>query len=129
MSTIGSLAGSLPGSLPELDPVIHAQARLRVTVALSALPTEDQITFPRLQQLLEMSAGNLSTHLRKLEDANYVQLTKTYQRRTPVTYVSLTRTGRRALEDYTAALRRLLTPQSDPRDQTDQIDQIDQPGG
>jgi DNA-binding transcriptional ArsR family regulator len=126
MSTIGSLAGSLPGSLPELDPVIHARARLRVTVALSALPAEDQIAFPRLQQLLEMSAGNLSTHLRKLEDANYVQLTKTYQRRTPVTYVSLTRTGRRALEDYTAALRRLLTPQSGPRDQTDQTDQ---PGG
>jgi len=74
------------GSLPELDPVIHAQARLRVMVALSALATGDQITFPRLQQLLEMSAGNLSTHLRKLEDAKYVQLTKAHQRRTPVTY-------------------------------------------
>jgi DNA-binding PadR family transcriptional regulator len=57
-----------------------------------------------------MSAGNLSTHLRKLEEASYVQITKTYQRRTPVTYISLTRGGRRALEDYTAALRRLLTP-------------------
>jgi DNA-binding MarR family transcriptional regulator len=99
--------------LPELDPVIHAQARLRVMVALSALPAGDQITFPRLQQLLEMSAGNLSTHLRKLEDVGYLQLTKTYQRRTPVTYVELTRTGRRALEDYTAALRRLLAPQTD----------------
>jgi DNA-binding MarR family transcriptional regulator len=99
--------------LPELDPVIHAQARLRVMVALSALPAGDQITFPRLQQLLEMSAGNLSTHLRKLEDAGYLQLTKTYQRRTPVTYLELTRTGRRALEDYTAALRRLLAPQTD----------------
>jgi DNA-binding MarR family transcriptional regulator len=101
------------GSLPELDPVIHAQARLRVMVALSALATGDQITFPRLQQLLEMSAGNLSTHLRKLEDAKYVQLTKAHQRRTPVTYLSLTRTGRRALEDYTAALRRLLNPPTD----------------
>jgi DNA-binding MarR family transcriptional regulator len=101
------------GSVPGLDPVIHAQARLRVMVVLSALASEDQITFPRLQQLLEMSAGNLSTHLRKLEDAGYLQITKTYQRRTPVTYVALTRTGRRALEDYTAALRRLLTPPTD----------------
>jgi DNA-binding MarR family transcriptional regulator len=101
------------GSLPELDPVIHAQARLRVMVALSALPTGDQITFPRLQQLLEMSAGNLSTHLRRLEDAGYVQITKTHQRRTPVTFVQLTRPGRRALEDYTAALRALLTPTTD----------------
>jgi DNA-binding MarR family transcriptional regulator len=104
---------SVTGSVPGLDPVIHAQARLRVMVALSALAAEDQITFPRLQQLLEMSAGNLSTHLRKLEDAGYLQITKTYQRRTPVTYVALTRTGRRALEDYTAALRRLLTPPTD----------------
>jgi DNA-binding MarR family transcriptional regulator len=123
MSVTGSVPGSVPELLPELDPVIHAQARLRVTVALAALSAEDQITFPRLQQLLEMSAGNLSTHLRKLEEANYVQLTKTHQRRTPVTYVSLTRAGRRALEDYTAALRLLLTPQADKSVQPDQ------PGG
>jgi len=105
-----SATGVAPEVMPELDPVIHAQARLRVTVTLAALAAGDQITFPRLQQLLEMSAGNLSTHLRKLEDAGYVQLTKTHQRRTPVTYISLTRAGRRALEDYTVALRMLLTP-------------------
>lgn len=94
--------------LPELDPVIHAQARLRVTASLAALCHGDRITFPRLQELLEMTAGNLSTHLRKLEDAGYVVITKAHQRRTPVTYVELTRTGRRAFEDYTAALRALL---------------------
>jgi DNA-binding MarR family transcriptional regulator len=94
--------------LPELDAVIHAQARLRVTVALAALAPGDQIAFPRLQQLLEMTPGNLSTHLRKLEDAKYVEITKTHQRRTPVTYVELTQRGRRAFEDYTANLRALL---------------------
>ena len=93
--------------------MIHAQARLRVSVALAGLPTADQITFPRLQHLLQMSAVNLSTHLRKLEDAGYVELTKTDQRRTPVTYVWLTRAGRRAHEDYIAALRLQLTPPSD----------------
>ena len=100
-------------SLPGLDPVIHAQARLRVMVALAALSSGDQITFPRLQQLLDMTAGNLSTHLRKLEDASYVQITKAHQRRTPVTYVALTEQGRRAFTDYTAALHQLLTPPSD----------------
>ena len=95
-------------TVPELDPVIHAQARLRVTATLAALGGRDRITFPRLQELLEMTAGNLSTHLRKLEDAGYVEITKTHERRTPVTYVALTRTGRRAFEDYTAALRALL---------------------
>ena len=52
--------------IPELDPVIHAQARLRVVSALSALREDDRITFPRLQELLAMTAGNLSVHLRKL---------------------------------------------------------------
>ena len=101
------------GALPGLDPVIHAQARLRVMVALAALATGDQITFPRLQQLLDMTAGNLSTHLRKLEDASYVQITKAHQRRTPVTYVALSEQGRRAFSDYTAALHQLLTSPSD----------------
>lgn len=95
---------------PELDPVIHAQARLRVTASLAALGDGNRITFPRLQELLEMTPGNLSTHLRKLEDAGYVAITKAHQRRTPVTYVELTRTGRRAFEDYTTALRALLGP-------------------
>jgi DNA-binding MarR family transcriptional regulator len=100
------------GLLPALDPVIHAQPRLRVVVALAALDDGDQITFPRLQQLVGMTAGNLSTHLRKLEDAGYVTVTKAHRHRTPVTYLALTRSGRRALEDYTAALRALLvTPE------------------
>ena len=47
--------------LPMLDPVIHAQPRLRVVVALTALGRGDRITFPRLQELLSMTAGNLST--------------------------------------------------------------------
>lgn len=99
-------------AMPELDPVIHAQARLRVTAALASLHPGDRISFPRLQELLDMTAGNLSTHLRKLEDASYVEITKTHERRTPVTYVQLTRTGRRAFEDYTAAVRPSWTPAS-----------------
>jgi DNA-binding MarR family transcriptional regulator len=105
---LADAAESEPAELPALDPVIHAQPRLRVVVALAALGSEDQITFPRLQQLLSMTAGNLSTHLRKLEGAGYVTITKSYRRRTPVTYVTLSRSGRRAFEDYTTALRALL---------------------
>ena len=101
--------------LPALDPVIHAQPRLRITVALAALSEDDMITFPRLQELAGMTAGNLATHLRKLEDAQYLTITKSFRRRSPVTYLALTRRGRRALEDYTAALRSLLTvANSDP---------------
>jgi DNA-binding MarR family transcriptional regulator len=98
----------------ELDPVIHAQARLRVVSALSVLREDDRITFPQLQESLRMTAGNLSVHLRKLEDANYVEVTKTHQGRTPATLVRLTRRGRLAFDDYTAALRTLLNPKEEP---------------
>jgi DNA-binding MarR family transcriptional regulator len=95
---------------PELDPVIHAQARLRVVVALSVLREGDRMAFPRLKDLLGMTAGNLSVHLRKLEDAGYVDVAKTHQGRTPTTLLSLSRRGRLAFEEYTAAVRALLDP-------------------
>ena len=94
--------------MDELDPVIHASARLKITATLATLPEGDQIAFPRLQELLSMTAGNLSTHLRKLEDAGYVDVVKSHQGRSPVTYLALSRTGRRAFEDYREALRHLL---------------------
>lgn len=91
-----------------LDPVIHAAARLRITATLATLHDDDSVTFPRLQELLDMTAGNLSTHLRKLEEAEYVQVEKTHRGLKPVTYVALTKKGRRAFEDYTEALRKLI---------------------
>lgn len=95
---------------PELDPVIHAQARLRVVAALSVLRDGDQMAFPRLQELLGMTAGNLSVHLRKLEDAEYIEVTKTHHGRTPTTLLCLSRRGRLAFDEYTAAVRALLDP-------------------
>lgn len=94
--------------MSDLDPVIHAQARLRVTAFLAALDPGETLTFPRLQKELEMTAGNLSTHLRKLEDAGYVEQTKTIRGRSPVTHVGLTDAGRTAFETYTHTLRSLL---------------------
>lgn len=98
--------------MDDLDPVIHAQARLRIVSALAALGLGQSITFPRLQELLGMTAGNLSTHARKLEDAGYVRTEKAHRGRTPVTYLELTTRGHRAFEDYTEALRSLLGEQS-----------------
>jgi DNA-binding MarR family transcriptional regulator len=93
---------------PELDPVIHAQARLRVVASLYTLAEGDSISFPGLRDILGMTAGNLSVHLSKLEDAGYVEIVKSHRGRTPITYVALTRRGRLAFEDYTAAIRQLL---------------------
>ncbi|MET7392674.1 transcriptional regulator [Dactylosporangium sp. NPDC005572] len=96
--------------MTDLDPVIHAQARLRIMAALSGLADGDRMTFPRLQQILDMTAGNLSVHLTKLEQAGYVEVAKSFRGRTPTTSAGLTRRGRVAFEDYTAALRALLEP-------------------
>ena len=69
-----------------LDPVIHAQARLRIMATLAALAKGDELSFPRLRSTLDMTAGNLSTHLSKLEGAGYVRINKTFRGRTPATY-------------------------------------------
>ena len=55
-----------------LDPVIHAPARLRIVATLAALPDGDSLSFTRLQDMLDLTPGNLITHLRKLEDAGYL---------------------------------------------------------
>jgi len=93
-----------------LNPLIHTEARLRIMTTLTALPQGDRLTFPRLQALLDATAGNLSAHLRKLEDAGYITVTKGHLGRVPATHVEATRAGRRAFEDYTDHLRTLLTP-------------------
>jgi DNA-binding MarR family transcriptional regulator len=98
----------------DLDPVIHAQARLRVMVALSVLKEGDRVAFPRLQETLGMTAGNLSVHLRKLEEARYIEVTKTHQGRTPTTLLCLTQRGRLALAEYTTAVTALLSPTEEP---------------
>ncbi|MEV0623808.1 transcriptional regulator [Nonomuraea sp. NPDC050404] len=94
--------------LPDLDPVIHAQARLRVVAALNVLGDGDEMAFNALKDLLGMTAGNLSVHLTKLEDAGYVRINKTHRGRTPVTYTALTKRGRLAFDEYTKAIRALL---------------------
>src|SRR5690242_14937837 len=91
-----------------LDPVIHAPARLRIAVTLAALPEGDNLSFTRLQELIGLTPGNLITHLRKLEDAGYVQTNKTGSGVNALTTVALTYHGRAALERYTAVLRQLL---------------------
>ncbi len=91
-----------------LDPLIHVPARLRIVVTLASLPDGDELSFPRLQEMLGLTPGNLITHLRKLEEAGYVATEKTGHGIWSKTTVTLTNRGRAALDAYTAALRELL---------------------
>lgn len=88
----------------ELDPVIHAPARLRVMVTLAALPEGTTLSFARLQSLLDLTAGNLITHLRRLEEAGYVVSHKAGRRTT----IALTPAGRAAFASYRETLQELL---------------------
>jgi DNA-binding MarR family transcriptional regulator len=92
----------------ELDPLIHVPARLRIMATLAALPAGDALLFTRLQDQIALTPGNLITHLRKLEDAEYVSSVKTGIGTASRTMISLTPRGRQALDAYAAALRDLL---------------------
>jgi DNA-binding MarR family transcriptional regulator len=95
--------------MPEaLDPVIHAPARLRIVATLAALPGGDTLAFTRLQDILELTPGNLITHLRRLEDAGYLVTETTGNGRASRTSIALTAHGRAALDAYTDALRDVL---------------------
>lgn len=95
-------------SVEALDPLIHVPARLRIVATLAALPAGDALSFTRLQDMIELTPGNLITHLRKLEDAGYLATEKTGSGPASRTSVALTSRGRAALDAYTAALRGLL---------------------
>ena len=91
-----------------LDPVIHAPARLRILATLAALPEEATLSFTRLQDMLELTPGNLITHLRKLEDSGYLTSETNGNGRASRTAITLTPHGRAALDTYTKTLRDLL---------------------
>ena len=95
-------------TIEPLDPLIHAPARLRILVTLAALNEGDTLSFTRLQNMLDLTPGNLITHLRKLEDARYLKSEKVWDGNGLTTAVTLTTRGRAALDAYTEALRNLL---------------------
>jgi DNA-binding HxlR family transcriptional regulator len=92
-------------NVSELDRVIHERIRLGV---VSALAVNDTLTFTELKQLLEVTDGNLSVHTRRLEDAGYLECTKSFAGRMPKTEYRLTAAGRRSLEKYLAHMEALI---------------------
>jgi DNA-binding HxlR family transcriptional regulator len=83
--------------LPELDRLIHERIRLGI---VSALATNDSLSFNDLKRVLKTTDGNLSVHARKLEEAQYISCVKFFEGRVPRTEYRLTGNGRRALAEY-----------------------------
>jgi DNA-binding MarR family transcriptional regulator len=91
----------------ELDPLIHERTRLTILTALVTAP-EGRLSFPDLRDALHLTDGNLTTHLRTLDDAGMVDLKKTGAGRGSSTTVELTASGRKAFEAYLARLESLI---------------------
>lgn len=83
--------------LPELDRLIHERIRLGI---VSALATNESLSFNDLKRVLKTTDGNLSVHARKLEEAAYISCVKFFEGRVPRTEYRLTASGRRALAEY-----------------------------
>lgn len=86
-----------PEPFLQLDRVIHEKGRLPIMSLLAANP---ELAFTEMRDLLKMTDGNLSVHLRTLQETGYVAVTKSYQNRRPLTTCSLTASGREAFRRY-----------------------------
>jgi len=89
----------------KLDDVIHGRVRLGVMAYLAEVEVAD---FTELKTLLDVTQGNLSVHLRKLEEAGYVSIDKSFIDRKPLTRVRLTDSGRTAFAAYLEAIGKLV---------------------
>ena len=88
-----------------LDDVIHGRVRLGIVAYLASAEVAD---FTELKDVLEVTQGNLSIHLRKLEEAGYVEIDKSFVGRKPLTRVRLTAAGRTAFSNYLKAMGQLV---------------------
>jgi len=91
-----------------LNETFHQPTRLRIMTLLTAEPGTDRLAYTFMQQTLRLTGGNMTTHLRKLEEAGYVAITKEFQEAKPRTWVEATPEGRRAFAEYVAALEACL---------------------
>ena len=90
------------------DPNIHQPMRLKIMAALKALSSREQLEFTRLKAIVGATDGNLGAHIITLEEAGYLEVEKDFVGKKPRTRVRLTKSGRRAFENYVAFLRDIV---------------------
>ena len=93
--------------IDRIDEVIHGRVRLGIMAALSGVESAD---FSTLKARLQTTDGNLSVHLRKLEEAGFVEGIKSFQGRKPLTQAKMTEAGRKAFVAYLDAMAGLVGP-------------------
>jgi DNA-binding MarR family transcriptional regulator len=94
-----------PEPFLQIDRVIHEKGRLAIMSMLAASP---ELSFTELRDILSMTDGNLTTHIRTLQEAGYVSVTKSFQNNRPLTTCSLTSSGKKAFQAYINLLETIV---------------------
>jgi len=100
-----------PEPFLQLDRVIHEKGRLAI---MSLLAANTELAFTELRDTLAMTDGNLTTHIRTLQEAGYVAVAKSFQNKRPLTTCSLTSAGRKAFADYITLLEQIVAQTRQP---------------
>ena len=94
-----------PEPFLQIDRVIHEKGRLAI---MSMLATSSELSFTDLRDTLSMTDGNITTHIRTLQEAGYISVTKSFQNNRPLTTCALTAAGRKAFTQYINLLERIV---------------------
>ena len=94
-----------PEPFLQLDRVIHEKGRLTIMSLLAASP---ELSFTEIRDTLGMTDGNLTTHIRTLQEAGYVSVAKSYRKNRPLTTCTLTAQGRKAFAAYINLLEAIV---------------------
>ena len=94
-----------PQTFLQLDRVIHEKGRLAIMSMLAASPA---LSFTEMRDALNMTDGNLTTHIRTLQETGYVSVTKSFQHNRPLTTCSLTTSGKKAFTGYINLLAEIV---------------------
>lgn len=94
-----------PEPFLQIDRVIHEKGRLAIMSMLAATP---ELSFTELRDTLGMTDGNINTHIRTLQEAGYIAVSKSYEKNRPLTTCSLTGAGKKAFANYIDLLEQIL---------------------
>ena len=94
-----------PEDFQKLDRVIHEKGRMAIMSLLAATP---EVSFTDMRDTLGMTDGNLTTHIKHLQKAGYLGVTKSFRGKRPLTTLSLTEEGRSAFREYIDALEKIV---------------------
>lgn len=91
----------------DLDPLLHSQLRLAI---VSMLVTSEKIEFTHIKEETKAAAGNISIQIKKLQEAGYINVEKTFKNNYPKTLLSITDKGVKAFESYVNNLKKYINP-------------------